>query len=165
MNPKTILRSSTPNTPSLNVPTRPGSVIRKKSSRFNFEAEGCMLGTRGQPKVWDRMNRNIDKFRRKRNAARSAKRVNFASPAEDLAEEYSMGLEAILVVELYASMPAMSDSIMPTADTGSDTETNWAAQALLSSPSIPFAVASHFRTPQKNLVVIVCCRVGRTVRR
>ena len=113
----------------------PSSVIRKKSPCFNCKTEGCMLGTCKHPKVGDRIKRNIDKFRKQPDAARAAKRVSFPSQEEDLKEEHSIGLEEILVAEIYGAKPTMSTSIVPEFATEPETgpekhSTNHALESL-----------------------------------
>ena len=53
-----------------------------------------------ESKVWYHLNRNIDKFRKERDAARTDKRVSFGSQEGEWIEEYYIGLEEILVAEL-----------------------------------------------------------------
>ena len=114
VDPRTIQRgsASTSTTPtSANTPNVPSTTIRLKSPCFNCEREGCRLGTCKKPKDRNRIQRNLAKFRKERDAARAARRVNFAIQEDDLYEELAIGLEEILIADVYGTKPAMSVTI------------------------------------------------------
>ena len=120
VDPTTIQRGSSSSRSSLHAPS---SVIRRKAPCFNCEKDDCMLGRCKKPKDWDRIKRNIYQFRKERDAARQARPANISSPQE-LYGEYAIGLEEVLLAEVYGPKPTMTSSVIQSEIDGTDTSDN-----------------------------------------
>ena len=82
-----------------------------------------MLGRRRFPKDCARIKGNIYQFRKESDAAGQARREKVSSP-QDLYGDYAIGLEEVLLAEVYSSKPPMTSSVVQSEIHGTDTSDN-----------------------------------------